>query len=124
MAPTTGPVTLPGLDVTTILSFLTGIFLPWAIAAILARDAPSSYKAWFTFLTCFVVQLAITFIGKTFFGDWSPNLWDNVWLVAVNLAAVLMATWQTFARFWSNLPSFQRVQATGLSVGGKGLPPS
>ena len=73
------------LDGTTLANAVAGPLTSLLISLLVSKDATPRYKAITTLVVCFLVQLLVTFVGKQFVGgSWSPNMADNLWLVAVN----------------------------------------
>ena len=107
----------PVVDMTTVVTFLTGIFLPWAIAWLRAENATRRYAALLAFCVCFLVALVETFLLKAFQGAWSVDGWENVRLVVLNIALTLMTAWQTYAHIWQPLGMTDKLEGTGPQLG-------
>lgn len=107
----------PVVDLTTVVTFLTGIFLPWAIAWLRSSDATRRYAALLSFGVCFLVALVETFLLKTFQGAWSVDVWENVRLVILNVSLTLMAAWTTYQHLWSPLGLTDKLEGSGPQLG-------
>lgn len=105
------------LDVVWLANVLTGFFLPWIIAKIQSSQATRQYRSLFAFAACLVVGFLITFMGKQWIGAWGAYWYDNAILVLWNVGTLLLTAWQSYARLWTDLPAFQKVNNDPGGVG-------
>lgn len=117
MNPDTTAIPPLAFDDTTIINFLIGVLLPLGIAFVRSRYATSRFAALFAFLVCTGVAVLVTIVGKQFFGAWSPSAGENVRLVVLNVVAILMSAWSTFARLWQPLGVTQALEKAGPQIG-------
>lgn len=106
-------------DGTTLANAIAGPLTSVLISALVSKDASPRYKAIMTLIVCFLVQLLVTVIGKTFVGSWSPNLADNIWLVAVNFAVCFATAFGAYQAITKPTGAADALEKDGIGKLGK-----
>lgn len=105
------------LDAAWLVSIITGAFLPWLIARIQSSQASEQFRAWFAFAACLVAGLLVTFLTRSWTGEWGRNASENIYTVVFNICTLLVAAWQSYSRLWINTTVFQRVDDDPNGIG-------
>lgn len=103
------------IDGTTLVNVLLGPVTSWLISAIVSPLATPRFKAVLTLIVCFAMQAFVTFIGKSFVGDWGPDTWENIRLVAVNFAAIFVSAFVAYQAFNKPVGIAAKLEANGVA---------
>lgn len=110
------------MDTSTLVSAVTGIFLPLAISAILGRNAARSFKAVVAFVACVVAALVVTVLtdGWQTFQAHTGN--DMAKLILVNVLTLLLTAWSFYSRLFKPMQLTDALEQRGPQLGSDGSP--
>lgn len=107
------------IDGTTLVNLLLGPVTSWLISAIVSPVATPRFKALLTLAVCFFMQLFVTFIGKTFVGEWGPDAWENVRLIVVNFATIFVSAFVAYQAVNKPVGIAAKLEANGVAKFGE-----
>lgn len=110
------------MDTSTLVAAVTGIFLPLAIAYIVGRNAPPSFKATFAFAACVVAAVLVTILVDGWQTIQAHSANDVAKLILVNVLATLLTAWNLFARLYHPTGAVGALEAAGPQLGAPSPP--